>query len=333
MKSDSNSQPSPQNERATNAATLELTFAAAMWGFGFVGVVWALRYLGPFGVTGWRFALAFVVGSVVIAVLPGLRKQVNLREFKLAFWPGIFLAGTLVLQTWGLKYTTATKSGFLTTLYVLVVPLLDMFILKRKAPRFHLIYVALALLGVALICDLPQMMFNSFTVSPVDTGSVAVTSVEALARTRWNIGDWLTLACMLAASLQIFWFGVIQKKITSSFNFNVYQTFWAGLIPLPLALWLEPLPTSLPHGEPLIGILMISFGSTLIAFALQVRAQKVISPSLASLLYLLESPFAAIFAFILLGERFTTQGSLGAALILVALGSSVVFTKEKELVT
>lgn len=138
-------------------AILELTFAAAMWGFGFIGVVWALRDLGPLGVTGWRFFLATVAGFALIALIPSLRRQFNKTEFFLALLPGLFIAGTLVLQTWGLKYTTATKSGFITTLYVLVVPLLDTFFLKRKPPRFHLVYVVFALIGVALICELPHL--------------------------------------------------------------------------------------------------------------------------------------------------------------------------------
>lgn len=313
------------NPLTKRSAILELTVAAALWGFGFIAAVWALRDFGPLGVTGWRFALATVVGFALVFLIPGLRRQFNKTEFMLAFWPGIFLSSTLIFQTWGLKYTTATKSGFLTTLYVLVVPLLDTWILKRKPPRFHLVYVVFALIGVALICEIPQMLMESSASSGMEGADGA-----ANARNKWNLGDWLTLACMIGASLQIFWFGVIQKKITSSFNFNVYQSFWAGLIPFALALILEPFPTTIPSGEPLVGLLMLAFGSTLFAFALQVRAQKVISPSLASLLFLLESPFAALFAFFFLAERFTTQGAIGAALILVALGSSAVFGKEVD---
>ncbi len=287
-------------------AVPELVLAGALWGFGFVAAVFALEQLSPLAIQAWRFVIAFAVGG---AVLLAGRKSFDFKLFKLALVPGLLISGTLILQTWGLRYTTATKSGFITVLYILIVPLLEFRFLKRTVPRYHVVYVLLALIGVALVCGWPRFS-------------------EGAEATSWNIGDTMTLGCAFLAAVHILWFGLIGDRIGSAFKFNVYQSFWAGAIPLVAVFILEPL--SMPTGRSLFGLLMLAIGSTLIGFALQVKAQKVISPSVASLLFLLESPFATFFAIVILGETLTTQGAAGALLILLSLGSSIVFTKETK---
>lgn len=304
---------------ARGSAILELSLAAAFWGFGFIAAVWALRGMGPLAATGWRFALAAIVGVGIMLARPGLRKSFSWEQFRLAAIPGLLISFTLVTQTWGLKYTTATKSGFITTLYVLIVPLLEGVLLKRKVPRLHFLFVAFALLGVALICDLPREL----------SGGGAF-NAESPAAQRLNFGDALTLLCSVAASLHILYFGYIYKRIGSSFAFNNYQSIWAGVIPLALSFVLEPWPRLSFDNSSLQGLLMLAFGSTLIAFALQVRAQKDIAPSLASLLFLLESPFATVFAIYFLAETMHTAQWAGAGLIMIAAILSTAYAKEVD---
>ncbi len=299
-------------------AVAELVFAGAIWGFGFVATIWALRSMGPMAMTGWRFILAAVLGISLALVIPSLRQHVTLVQLKLSFIPGILVCLMLGLQTWGLKYTTATKGGFITTLYVLVVPLLEMWWRKRPLPRFHFFYVALGLLGVALICDLPSDILEQMRTMGPTLPKAVITSRE-----RWNIGDFLTLLCAIAASAHIIYLGFIQKKIGSAFVFNCLQSFWAALIPLSLAFAIEESPHLNWQDLSLPGFLSLLFASTMIAFALQVRAQKVLSPSLSSLLFLLESPFAAFFAVLLLHEHVSGAQWIGAALILLATAGSV----------
>jgi drug/metabolite transporter (DMT)-like permease len=202
----------------------------------------------------------------------------------------------------------------------LIVPVLERLWLKRFVPRMHYVYVLVALIGVALICDLPGEL----------TGGATGTDP----RLRWNFGDLLTLICSFAASFHIVWFGRIHSKIGNAFVFNNFQSFWACIIPLAASFAFEPMPTAILapsfSGQPIIGFLMLAIGSTLIAFTLQVRAQKVISPSLASLLFLLESPFATLFAIYFLGESLHTEQWVGAGLILTAAGLSTVFAVEVE---
>jgi drug/metabolite transporter (DMT)-like permease len=266
-----------------------------------------------------------------------IRRRDLWTQVGLAAWPGFLVAGTVMLQTWGLQYTTATKSGFLTCLYVLIVPLLEAVTGRQKLQLRTLICAALALIGVGFMTGLDQALGFSQPAANI--------SPELLAKMRLNWGDVLTLGCALAASGHIIAVGRSVEKARQltgqeldSFRFNVHQSIWAGLPLLALTLpifgvnvsplgdqahaW--PLASAWAAGwKPIAGLLMLAIGSTLIAFALQVRAQKSLNPSLASLIFLLESPFAAIFAFWLLGETLGGPQLFGAALIMgsVAAGS------------
>lgn len=277
----------------------ELLTADLFWGFGFVATIYALQSMGPHTMTWIRFLVGGSIGILLAFIIPKWRSSLTRRQFKLAFWPGIWLALTITLQTWGMRYTTATKAGFITTLYVLMVPILEMFVRKHVVSFFHFIMIAVALLGTALICNL-----QSFEI---------------------NIGDILVFACAVAASIQIFWFGLIQNDIRSPFVFNSIQCLFAVPIPLVFALISSEAPPAMESmtSQAWIGILSLTFGSTFLAFALQVKAQKYLSPSIASMIFLLEAPIAALFALWLLGESMHFSQWLGAVLIFIAALATV----------
>ncbi len=89
-----------------NSAIVELTFAGALWGFGFIATIWTLHEMGPLTVTGFRFVLAAAVGYTSLFLIRHLRapkgeatKYLSLAQFKLAMVPGLILSLTLLLQT------------------------------------------------------------------------------------------------------------------------------------------------------------------------------------------------------------------------------------------
>lgn len=298
-------EPSPHIAIKKKQAVAQMVLAASLWGMGFTATVWALRDMGPLWLNVLRFSLACAVGLLVVVLVPHYRRELTLENIKLSFLPGLFLAGTLLFQTWGQKYTTATKSSFITCLYVLFVPVLDRLVLKRDLPRSHGLFVLLALVGTAFICELHAG--------------------------EWNFGDLLTFICALVASLQIFWLGVIAKKIQSAFVFNVLQSLWCLLIPLALAPLLEPMPQiGGLAGMTVVGLCLLAFGSTIAAFGLQVAAQKELSPSVASLLCLLESPFATLFAIYFLSEALSGGQWLGAAMIMAAVTGATILDLRRE---
>ena len=295
-------------------AIIELVIAAMMWGMGFVAIVWCLREASPLAISGWRFVIAGIVGLLFA------RKFIfttSAREFmKIAWLPGLLIAATVGFQTWGLMFTTATKSGFITCLYVLIVPLLEPLFGGAKPTRRLLACSFVALVGVGLMCGL-------------------FSNTELDEKSRLNIGDFLTLICAFAASAHIFVIGAVHRRLGPDFNgfhFNTAQSLGAGLPTLAVALAIEPGAFEMPwhllnvslsgSSLPFLGLLSLTFCSTLIGFALQVRAQRVLSPSTASLIFLLESPFAALFALIFLGETMGPTQLFGGILILTSVGYS-----------
>ncbi len=282
-------------------AIIEISLAAIIWGFAFIVIAWALESFTPAWVVGLRFLLA----SIIFLPWIFFKRRFSIDDFKLAIPTGIFLSLTLILQTWGLRYTSATKSAFITTLYVLFVPLLESLFRKYKTGLFHYFCVFLALLGTYLICG-----FSS------DLRS-------------WNLGDQLTLCCSITAALHILSIDHAIPKIKNNFDYNIYQSFWAGLLAICFALITkEPvLSTGTIHLISVFSILFLTFAATAFAFWLQVRAQSTLSPSVSSILFLLESPCSAFFSFIFFKEILTSSQWVGAIIILISAFASVYFPK------
>ncbi|MEK6556462.1 MAG: DMT family transporter [Bdellovibrionota bacterium] len=282
-------------------AVSELLFATLIWGFGFTATIWAMESTSSILLSVTRFFGACLLTLPVFYFSKEMRAEFSLANLKLSALPGFFLGMTLILQTWGLEFTTATKSGFITTLYVILVPVIEVLIIKKKVSRWHTAWVGLAMVGTALIV---QLQFNEV-----------------------NKGDVLTLICSAFAAAHIALLGAIGPKIKSPFVFNFYQSFWAGSLALIMLPFFDG-----PHWKginnlALIGFISLTVGSTMLAFALQVKAQKKLSASLASLIFLLESPFAMMFGIILLGETLTMYQAAGAGLIILAAVGAIRFER------
>lgn len=283
---------SSQKPSIKTQAVLELTLAGLLWGFGFIGTVWALGFLSPSAILFYRFSIAFVAGLILLVT-----RKFSLQHFRddlaLSLIPGAFLWLTLIFQTWGLQFTTATNSTFITTLYVVLVPLLRSLTGEERLHWFHWLCVTLALLGTAFIVQ-----------------------IQNLSGLNW--GDLLTLLCAVFAALHILVVGQRASKTRSDFAFNTFQSFWVAFFSLLIFPFSSKWSLSGMDNKAWIGILSLGFGSSMIAFFLQVRSQKEISPSVASLLFLLESPASCFFAYLLLSEKLDSWQWFGAGLILMA---------------
>ncbi|KHD88202.1 MAG: transmembrane protein [Bdellovibrio sp. ArHS] len=274
-----------------NRAALELIFAGILWGFGFVATVWALRAFSATETLVFRFIVASIVGEILYLAARGPNFTTIREELLRALPAGLLLGGMLLLQTIGLKYTTATKSGFLTSLYVILVPLLNAWFFKAPSTLKNYLIVGLALGGTFILVD---------------------ANLSGI-----NVGDLWTLGCSVFAAFHIIYIGKISNRVGNAFRFNNFQSFWCLLALLPLYANQErsPWPQDM---TPWLGILCLGLGSSIIAFYLQVRTQRVLSDSTASMLFLLESPFAALFGFLILHERLSLFQSLGAVIIMLA---------------
>lgn len=273
-----------------------------MWGFGFIATIWTLESISPLCSMLVRFGVSFLVGEFISLVI--FKHAWTWQQLKISLPAGLFLGITLLVQTLGLEYTTATNSGFITTLYVVFVPLFGRIFFKQTLQGLHLICILVALLGTALLVNLHHFQLNT--------------------------GDALTFICALTASVQILYVGNISHKIDDAFRFNNFQSLWSTLLALTF-IPLDPAPFRAPFSlNSTLGLLSITFCSTLFAFFLQIRAQKILSANASSLLLLLESPFAFFFAFLLLNERPSFLQLIGAALILIAAFASVQLEARKS---
>lgn len=285
----------------------ELLFAAVLWGFGFVAAVWALEVFTPIETLVWRFIIASFLGELLYLLAHGPVLKSIRSDFIRAFPAGLFLGGMLLLQTIGLKYTTATKSGFITCLYVIFVPVLSQMIFKIKARKISYFLALLALAGTFLLMG-----------GKIDD---------------FNQGDLWTLGCSVFAAFHILYIGYVSPQIGEAFRFNNFQSLWALLIITPL-LATQPQVHLLQFSlKPWIGLISLGLCSSVIAFYLQIRSQKILSDTTASMLFLLESPVAALFGFLLLAERLSLSQTAGAGVILLASALQIFFERAKTIGT
>ena len=272
-----------------------LALSTLIWGFGFVAARMTFDAVDPV----WSHALRFIVaGSLSLPFLLYKKTFRNNKELmKKALLASIFLTSTLLFQNLGLNYTTVARSGFITTLYTLFIPLLMMMFFKKSYHYTFWLLTLLALLGMLLLCNLNLQDFN--------------------------IGDLLTLICSLFAAIHIIYIGHITHEIDSPVEFNFLQLFFMGIEATVLAFITKgPITiTTVFIGKPnaLFGILFLGILSSMFAFTIQVVAQKKIKPHIAGLIFLLESPIAAFFGYLVFKESMSVINIVGACLILISV--------------
>jgi drug/metabolite transporter (DMT)-like permease len=273
-----------------------LSLSSCIWGFGFIATRWTLTAFDPFWATALRFSLAGLLSLPFLLYKKSFWRKKNI--LKKAAISSVFLLGTLLFQTLGLNSTTVAKSGFITTLYALFIPLIMMLFAKKKYRSSFWALVVMALAGMALMCNL---------------------EVKDL-----NRGDFLTLMCSLCAAFHIMYIGKVANAIESPVEFNFLQNFFVALFSLTFALIIKggaPDCSSLLnfHSPALRGLLFLGVVSSMISFTIQVVAQKKIPPHIAGLIFLMESPFAAVFGFLVFKESLSPMNLFGAVMIMLSV--------------
>ncbi len=298
----------------------ELVIAGFIWGLSFIFVSWALKDFSAYTLVFWRFVLAFILGETLLFIFNPQGFKESKSDIRLAFWSGLGLGSALMTQTSGLNYTTATNSSFITSLYVVLIPIVSSFVFKNAAAKYkikisHFFLALLAFLGMALLLNMPEQIQNGkFT---------------------FNKGDLITILTAITSTGHIIFVSLAAPKIKNGFRFNTYQTFWALLLLIPfliydnnvhaVKLWPEN-----PSWLSIMSILGLALFVSMVAFYLQVRAQKVLTAATASMLCLLEAPFAFLFALFLLNESLNLIQSIGALIILLSSALSVIIERPKN---
>lgn len=249
--------------------SLSILLATVIWGSTFVAQSVGVRWgVGPFTFLSIRCFLA--VFALLIVLFLRNRKEFGKIIKNPSLWKagipcGIALFAATALQQIGLIYTTAGKGGFITTMYIILVPILGLF-LRKKPPKTVLLSVLIAAVGLYLI------------------SGAGFSSV--------NIGDVLMLLCAAAFAVQI----LIMDKVACELNsiaLNLSQALVCAILSGVCAVCFDTLSMEniLACWFPLCwaGILSMGF-----AYTLQIVGQKSIEPTTASLLMSFESVFAAI---------------------------------------
>lgn len=285
-------------------AVIELILAGAIWGVSFTLVKWALQDFSTSTLMFWRFLLAVVLGESLMFLFNREEYSKSHSDLWTAMPAGITLGLTLIFQTHGLNYTTATNSSFITTLYVVMIPIASFYFFKTRLQLVHIGLSLLAFAGMGLLLDIYHQ------------------------NTALNFGDILTLGSAVAATFQILFVGVGARKMQSAFRFNVFQTLWCWLTVMPFLIYevsfkaVKIIPdhmSSLSVGS----IVGLSIFVSLFAFYLQTKSQKILSTTTASMLCLLEAPYSFIFANVFLNEHLNPIQFLGAGIIMLSSVLSV----------
>ncbi|GJQ62002.1 MAG: permease [Melioribacteraceae bacterium] len=280
-----------------------LVLMTLIWGGTFAIIKQSLDHASPVIFVAVRFSIAAVV------MLPFAWKKLRVAK-KSTIFAGMFLGALIFFafsfQTLGLKYTSATKSGFITGSVVIIIPFLQTFIEKRFPTPGAIAGAILVFSGIVLIS------------SPGDNLAGFIDELGS----GFNIGDLFTVICALIFATHVVYLSVISKKheTTSLVFLQIIVTGALGLLAASVfnISGLEKLNFEL-SGILIFGLVYTSILATIITTTLQTKYQKVVTPTKAGIIYSLEPVFAAIIAFFALNEKISNFGYVGSLLIFAGI--------------
>ena len=273
-----------------------LMLCAVFWGMAFSAQSSAMESVEPYTFVFLRSAITCLSLALAMPLIhrmsPACAGKIasNRRHFAVGALCGTFLVGATILQQIGLVTTTTAKSGFITALYILIVPVLGVFLGRRPCATVWL-GVAVSLAGLYFLC-------------------AQGTELSI------NAGDWFTLASAAVFAVHILLIDRLGGNL-DSVKLSAIQFGAAAAIAGALTLAFET-----PRIEGILAcwtdVLYVAVFSGALGYTLQIAGQKSTDPTLASLILCLESVFAALGGWLVLGETLSGREILGCALMLSA---------------
>ena len=280
-------------------SSLILLLTATIWGVAFVAQSVGMEYIGPFTFNAIRCVLG---GMVLIPVILVLQKKKETgaenqeKEDKKTLWMGGIACGVILciasnLQQFGIMEASVGKSGFFTALYIVMIPVIGIFIGKRPGIKLWFC-VALAVVGMYLLC----MKDGSFTIERADI---------------------MLLLCALAFSFHILVVDYFSPRV-DGVKMSCIQFFVCGVLSAVGMLFTETPDISNIQAAwlPLLYAGLLSCG---VGYTLQIVGQKGINPVIASLIMSLESVISALAGWVILGQVLSPKEILGCVLMFVAI--------------
>ena len=305
-----------ENQKALRGS-LMLLFIAIIWGAAFVAQRAGMNHIGPFAFNGIRMLLGGLVMIPVVRLLERKkpdevrRAPERIRDQRIAgLLCGIFLFIASSLQQVGLVTTSAGKAGFITALYVVLVPVAGLLIFHIHPGKMIWAGVGLAVVALYLLC-MPASGFQ----------------VES--------GDLLVTGCALCFTAQILVIDRYDARVNGA-ALARDEFFITGALSMIITLFTGKIAWE-GIREAMIPLLYTGILSSAVGYTLQIFGQRDVNPTLASLLMCLESVFAVLTGALILGEHMTLREDVGCVLmfsaVILAQISPILSAKRKEKAT
>ncbi len=282
----------------TLANGLLLTMAI-IWGTTFVFQTIAMEYLRPYQFIAIRYAVGglFVLPVIIFSKAKSqsllqvmrTRKKLAILVILLGVWMFIGIS----LQQTALLYTSVANAGFLTSLYLPLVPCLSFIFLKKKSHQFIWFGVLLSLVG-------SWLMSESSSISG-------------------RYGDWLLILSAFFWALHILTIETISKQILAPFQISLFQSLMTVSLALIAALFFEGIPSISAILNAGTAILFSGIGGVALGFSFQIIAQRYVPASNATLIMASEAVFAALAGWMFLSQEMELLAIIGALLIIAAI--------------
>lgn len=274
-----------------------LLSASLIWGVAFVAQSAGMQYVGPYTFTATRSVLAALGLGILILILDKTGMKSKNTDKKVLWRAGIILGVVMTiasnLQQVGLLTTSAGKAGFITSLYIVLVPMFGLF-LKRRPHPMTWISVLIALVGLYFLS-----IRGDFTMSQ---------------------GDLLVLASALAFTVQILLVDHYSPKV-DIIRLNCIQfSVMAILSAIPMMILEQPKMPAI--SDAWLTIVYAGLFSGCGAYTLQMMGQRRVEPATASLLLSPENVFSALAGWVILGQTLSLRELFGCALVFAAIISS-----------
>lgn len=285
--------------------SLILLLTATIWGIAFVAQSVGMDYVGPFTFNAVRCLIGGAVLIPCIALLNKVNKndtgrregeRPKPREDKRTLLTGGITCGVLLciasnLQQFGIMYTTVGKAGFITAMYIVLVPVFSIF-LKKKAGVKIWCGVAISVIGLYLLC----MTDAGFSIQK---------------------GDFLLLLCAAAFSLHILVIDYFSPK-TDGVKMSCIQFFTCGILSA-VGMFLTEKPQLSSVLDAWVPILYAGALSCGVAYTLQIIGQKGMNPTVASLILSMESVISVIAGWLILHQTLSAKELIGCMLMFAAI--------------
>ncbi|MDO4568038.1 MAG: DMT family transporter [Clostridia bacterium] len=280
-------------------SSFTLVLVALIWGVAFVAQSDAMRYISPFT---FNAARSLIAGVVLIPISLAMRAS-RKRRAEQAGAPadrrtlviggvlcGVALAVASALQQFGVMHTTVGKAGFITALYIVIVPLFGIF-LKKRPPLFVWIAVAIAVAGMYLLC-----INEGFSIA---------------------LGDTLVLLCAVGFAVHILVIDSFSPRVDCVMMSMIQFFVCAAISAICMFIFEKPdMGAILDAWVPILYAGALSSGA---GYTLQIIAQKNTPPTVASLIMSLESVFAVLAGWLMLNQSLSERELIGCVLVFAAI--------------